>query len=92
MATKIPRIAVTLPADVKAVYERAGAVMGISASRYIASLLIESSPAVEELSAIIETQDGRAQKLADLSAMARRKSNGVQTDLIDDILAEGKKK
>ena len=92
MATKIPRVSVTLPADVKAVYERAGAVMGISASKYIGSFLIESAEAVEELSAIIETQDGRAQKLADLAAMARRKSDGAQGQLIDEIVGEKAKK
>jgi len=88
MATKNKRMGISLPLEVKAVYERAGKAMGIPASRYIASILIEGAPAVQELVKVIEKRSPKVETLVDLAALAREKSNEVQTDLIDEIATE----
>jgi len=88
MATKNKRVALSLPLEVKAVYERAGKAMGIPTSRYISSILIEGAPAVQELVKLIEKRSPKVETLVDLATLARDKSNEVQADLIDEIATE----
>ena len=90
MATKIPRVAVTLPEETKRLYERAGALMGISTSKYIASILIEASPAVQDFIRVIEEKNTPVETLVKITALVRDRANGQQADLVD-LIADQKR-
>lgn len=90
MATKIPRVAVTLPEETKRLYERAGALMGISTSKYIASILIEASPAVQDFIRVIEEKNTPVETLVKITALVRDQANGQQADLVD-LIADQKR-
>jgi len=83
-----PRVAVTIPEDVKRLYERAGGLMGISTSKYIASILIEASPAVRDFIEVVEAKSTPVESLAKLTALVREQSNNLQADLVDEIVAQ----
>lgn len=88
MAIKNPRVAVTISEETKRLYERAGALMGISTSKYIASILTEASPAVEAFIAAIEEKGTPVETLVKLTALVRDQSSDIQADLIDEIAAK----
>lgn len=88
MVTKNKRLAISLPLDVKDVYERAGKAMGVPASTYIASILIEGSGAVEELVKILEKKSPHVETMVNLASMTRNVSDEVQSDLIDEIASK----
>ena len=85
MATKNPRVALSLPADVKATYERYAAVLGVPASRAMANILIESNSAIQEVTDALELSSNPAQALAAMSSVLREKSNDAQTDIVDQL-------
>jgi len=71
MAIKHPRLAVTIPEEYKRLYERGGKVFGTSASRFAASILIDSSPAVEELLDTIESRSLAPGSLVEITSYLR---------------------
>jgi len=92
MAIKNPRVAVTIPEETKRLYERAGALMGISTSKYIASILIEASPAVQDFIEAIEAKNTPVETLVKLTALVRDQSSDLQADLVDEIAAQKTRK
>tara|TARA_R100001129_G_C5300667_1_gene242468 strand:+ start:587 stop:865 length:279 start_codon:yes stop_codon:yes gene_type:complete len=92
MATKNPRVAITLPEETKRLYERAGELMGVSASKYIASILTEASPGVQELIALLEKRGEKVDTLVGLSKLSREVADELQTDLVDEIAAQKTRK
>ena len=88
MAIKNPRVAVTIPEETKRLYERAGGLMGISTSKYIASILIEASPAVEDFVKALEDKSTPVETLVKLTALVRNQSSDLQADLVDEIVAQ----
>lgn len=92
MAIKNPRVAITLPEETKRLYERAGELMGVSASKYIASILIEASPGVQELIALLEKRESSVETLVGLSKLSREHANEIQADLVDELASQKGKK
>lgn len=92
MAVKNPRVAITLPEETKRLYERASALMGTSASKYMAAILIEASPAVQELIATVERTELPLDTLVEMTKLVRDTSSGVQEDLIEEIAALKRRK
>jgi len=88
MAIKNPRIAVTIPEETKRLYDRASELMNTSTSKYIASILIESSPAVQELVKVLEEKELPVDSLVKLTELVRSQSDSVQADLVDEIAAQ----
>jgi len=84
MAIKHPRMAVTIPEEYKRLYERGGEVFGTSASKFIASILIDMSPAVEELIDAVESRSLSPGSLIEITSYLR----DVHTDEDQEDLLE----
>ena len=92
MPTKHPRVAITVPEDIKSAYARLSGITGVSLSKAMANVLIEAKPAIDSLCDVLEQQSNPSQKLAELAALSNEMNNDNQTDIVDRLEAEKRQK
>jgi hypothetical protein len=65
-----PRLAIHLPPDIKATYDKTAGLMGIAASRFIATLLTESEPSIRAMQKPLEDAlTGKQEALEGISTL-----------------------
>jgi hypothetical protein len=65
-----PRLAIHLPPDIKATYDKTAGLMGIAASRFIATLLTESEPSIKAMQKPLEDAlTGKQEALEGISTL-----------------------
>jgi hypothetical protein len=90
------RMAIYLEPDIKATYEATAALMGIPASRFVASLLTESEPSIKDMQAPLKAAlTGKQQALTGMSGLIddlKEQADEKQLDILEEIKKEGFKK
>lgn len=83
MATREPRVAVTLPTDVKCLYQQAAESMGISTSKLAAKILIDASPQIRELNLLLSKAKSPEDYLKGVSGLVRQSNDDIQADILE---------
>lgn len=96
MATQNPRLALTIPPEVKKIYEETAKTLGIPASRLIVQIMIEASPSIKQMGESLQKAKDDPEKgfsgLAEVLQSADKASAEIQLDIEDQIKKQKKAK
>ncbi len=86
-----PRLAIHLPPDIKATYDKTAGLMGIAASRFMATLLTESEPSIKAMQKPLEDAlTGKQEALEGISTLLDDLKGQATEHQVEILKAKGK--